>query len=183
LALVANAGGTLYFTSAGVSVFIASGVASSSAILQVKSTVLTSTFTTTSATFTGVTGLTVAITPSSASNKVLVVAQIAYAMSNAVGYGHFKLSGGNSGNYVGDSPGSRIAAVFGGYAGSNDQEGVYMGTIVFLDSPSTTSATTYGVSVRTAADSSVHINRASADSNDNSKTRGASSITVMEVTP
>lgn len=158
------------------------GPATASAILQVKSTALLTTFTTTSATFTGVTGLTIAITPSSASNKVLVVAQIAFGMSLGTGYGHFKLSGGNSGNYVGDSPGSRIAAVFGGYASADQQESVNMGTIVYLDSPATTSATTYGVSVRTASAGSVNINRAGADSNDSSKTRGASSITVMEVT-
>jgi len=148
---------------------------------QIKSTTLLTTFTSTSATFTGITGLTVSITPQSTSSKVLVIAQIAFGMSIASGYGHFKLSGGNSGNYIGDSPGSRIAAVFGGYASADQQESVNMGTIVFLDSPATTSSTTYGVSVRTASAGSVHINRAGADSNDNSKTRGASSITVFEV--
>ncbi|CAB4149709.1 hypothetical protein UFOVP557_21, partial [uncultured Caudovirales phage] len=86
---------------------------------QVQSTVLTSTFTTTSSTYTGVTGLTVAITPSSATSKVLVIAQISYAMGSSVGYGFFKLSGGNSGNYVGDAAGSRVQTVFGGYSNVN----------------------------------------------------------------
>ena len=148
---------------------------------QVLSTPLLTTFTTNSATFTGVTGLTVTITPSSATSKVLVVAQIAYGLANSSGYGHFKLSGGNAGTYIGASPGSRIAAVFGGYSTPNMSESVMMGTIVYLDSPATTSATTYGVDVRTASAGSVFINQSSSDSNDNSKTRGASSITVFEV--
>jgi hypothetical protein len=155
--------------------------AASGKIGQVVSTPLLTTFTTNSATFTGVTGLTVTITPSSATSKVLVVAQIAYGLANSSGYGHFKLSGGNAGTYIGDSPGSRIAAVFGGYSTPNMSESVMMGTIVYLDSPATTSATTYGVDVRTASAGSVFINQSSSDSNDNSKTRGASSITVFEV--
>jgi hypothetical protein len=150
-------------------------------ILQVQSTALLTTFTTTSATFTGVTGLTVAITPSSASNKVLVIAQIAYGQSITAGYGHFKLSGGNSGTYVGDSPGTRIAAVFGGYSTGDNQEGLHMGTIVYLDSPATTSATTYGVDVRTAFDGAVNVNRSGTDAVGIAHTRGASSITVLEI--
>ena len=75
LAIPQNGSGTLYFTSAGVAIFFPSAVtASSGAVVQVKSTTLTSTFsgTATLGTFLAVTGLSVAITPTSASNKILV---------------------------------------------------------------------------------------------------------------
>ena len=150
-------------------------------ILQVVSTSKTDTFTTSSATFTGVTGLTVSITPSSASNKVLVIAQIAYGPSNNTGYGHFKLSGGNAGTFIGATAGSRVSAVFGGYSAANEQEQIHTGTIVYLDSPATTSAITYGVDVRQAFSGSVFINRTALDTDSSSNTRGASSITVMEI--
>jgi hypothetical protein len=150
-------------------------------VLQVVSTAKTDTFTTTSATFTGVTGLTVAITPSSATSKVLVIAQFSYGMANGAGYGYFKLSGGNSGNFVGDTAGTRVRSVFGGYAAVNLNELMMLGTIVYLDSPATTSATTYGVDVRTAFNGSVRINRAGLDSDDLLNGRGASSITALEI--
>jgi hypothetical protein len=182
LALAQYVSGTLFFTSASAAIFIASAV--TSAVLQVKSTALLSTFTTTSATFTGLTGLTVSITPSSASNKVLVIAQISYALAAAsTGYGYFKLSGGNAGTYIGTAAGVRVSTVFGGYADSNLSEMLMPATIVYLDSPATTSATTYGVDVRINNTGAVSINRTSIDNNDSFQNRGASSITVMEVTP
>ena len=153
------------------------------AVLQVLSTAKTDTFTTSSATFVDVTGLTVAITPTSASNKVLIVAQISHGIGEASPYGHFKLNGGNSSTYVGDAAGSRIRAVFGGYAGFDGENFLSSSSIVFLDSPATTSATTYAVQVRAGTAGSVIINASSTDSDNASVTRGASSITVFEVTP
>ena len=52
---------------------------------------------------------------------------------------------------------------------------------VFLDSPSTTSATTYKVQVANVGGRLVYINRQGLDSNAVNIPRGASSITVMEV--
>ena len=153
------------------------------AVLQVLSTAKTDTFTTSSATFVDVTGLTVAITPTSASNKVLIVAQISHGIGEGAPYGHFKLNGGNSSTYVGDAASSRIRAVFGGYSNYSGQNTLNSSSIVYLDSPATTSATTYAVQVRAGTSGSVNINKAAVDSDNASVTRGASSITVFEVTP
>lgn len=73
LALVQNAGGKLYFTSAGVSTFIPSGIASSGGgkIVQVV-TATYATYTTSASNSYVDTGLSAVITPTSASNKVLV---------------------------------------------------------------------------------------------------------------
>lgn len=152
-------------------------------VVQVKSTAKTDTFTTTSATFVDVTGLTVSITPTSASNKILIVAQIAHGIGEATPWGHFKLNGGNTSNYVGNTAGSRISAVFGGFSNYSGQNTLNSSSIVYLDSPATTSATTYAVQVRAGTSGSVRVNYSSTDSDNASVTRGASSITVFEVTP
>ena len=148
-------------------------------ILQVVSTVKTDTFNTTSATFVDVTGLSVAITPSSATNKVLIIAQIANAIQ--AGSGFFKLSGGNTATYIGDAASSRVQSVYGGYG---DALADYLGSfsIVFLDSPATTSATTYKIQAQAATTgANVYVNRSTGDGNTGNYARGASSITVLEV--
>ena len=153
-------------------------------VIQVQSTAKLDTFTTTSQTFGDITGLSVTITPTSASNKVLVIAQIAVSTGFATAYGFFKLTGGNSGTYIGDAAGNRISAVFGGYS-TADQSAVVQGlSIVYLDSPATTSATTYKVQTRGGLSvPSVAVNRSHPDNNDANAVRGASSITAIEVTP
>jgi len=156
---------------------------STSAVVQVKSTAKTDTFTTTSATFVDVTGLTVSITPTSASNKVLIIAQVAHGIGEATPWGHFRLNGGNSSTYDGDAAGSRIGAVFGGYSGFDGENMLHSSSIVYLDSPATTSATTYAVQTRIGGSGSVRVNYSSTDSDNASVTRGASSITVFEVAP
>ena len=56
-------------------------------------------------------------------------------------------------------------------------------SISILDTPNTTSATTYKLTARgwNAAAGSFYINRAAADSNTVSFTRGVSTITAMEI--
>jgi hypothetical protein len=158
-------------------------VGATGGILKVVQTVKTDTFSTSSTSFTGVTGLSATITPSSTSSKILVIAQITYGLASSLGYGHFRLSGGNSGTYIGDSAGSRIRAVFGGFSNANVDTIMPSDSIVYLDSPATTSATTYGVEVRQSFNGSVFINRqpTAGDSDGTFTARGASSITLMEV--
>jgi hypothetical protein len=151
-------------------------------ILQVVSTVKTdANFSTSSPSFVTVTGLTASITPTSASSKILVMAQVSYG-GGADARPRFRLSGGNSANYVGDAAGSRIRTVFGGYHDALNSDLLYLhpGSIVYLDSPATTSATTYEVQATTNL-GTIYVNRSSTDSDNASSSRGASSITLMEV--
>lgn len=153
-------------------------------ILQVVSTAKTDTFTTTSTSYTGVTGLTATITPSSATSKVLVTVQLAFGAGGSGGginYGTFKLSGGNAANYTGASASARRSGVWGGTSNTDNANVIYSNSIVYLDSPATTSAVTYGVQVITRASGFVTINRSHLDSDNDYLSRGASSITVMEV--
>jgi hypothetical protein len=164
------------------------GPASSGAVVQVKSTTLTSTFsgTATLGTFMAVTGLTVAITPTSASNKVLVLANLVCTNNNGGQGLSAILTGGNCASYVGDAAGSRQRSAS---ATSNGTSSYTAQNMVFnyLDSPATTSATTYGISINYLANSAgtnvLYVNRSGDDSDVNYVSRNASTITVMEVAP
>ncbi len=156
----------------------------SSAVLQVLSTAKLDTFTTTSTSYTAVTGLTRSITPSSVTSKVLVTVQLAFGFVNtgSANWGSFRLSGGNAGTYKGASPGSRRDAVFGGHLDTGAlAPALFSGSIVYLDSPATTSEITYGVECVTRTGGTIHVNRSGKDEDSDIFTRGASSITVMEV--
>ena len=133
LALAQNGGGTLYFTSAGVSVFLANGVTGGGKVLQVVTATTATTVTTTSTSYV-TTGLTATITPSLASSKVLIMTT----------------QGGN-----GNATDETAFTIFRGtVAGTNVVTAAGMGTILniyavisltFLDSPNTTSAQAYTV--------------------------------------
>ena len=151
-------------------------VGSDPGVFQVVSTAKTDTFSTTSTSFTDVTGLTVSITPSSATNKVLIIAQVALGSANGTS---LRLSGGNATNYVGAAAGSRIQAIIGG---SNMSISGFMDamTLAYLDSPATTSSTTYAVQLRVNA-GTAYVNQSPSDVDSADFARGASSITVIEV--
>ncbi len=145
---------------------------------NVVQTVKTDTFTTTSTSFTGVTGLAVSITPTSATSKVLVIAQVAAGLSDRM---MLRLSGGNTSAYKGDGGTSTAYGVMGNNGtaagdGYNPATGMIGYTMVYLDSPATTSSTTYEVEITQVGLGTVHVNR------DHSGNRhGASSITAIEV--
>ena len=157
---------------------------------NVVQTVKTDTFSTTSSTFTDVTGLTATITPTSATSKVLVIVQLTWGVSSGdVHTGHFRLFGGNADDYVGNAGGSRVRAISGIWNDTRASAGVnyYRAwtaeaeTVVYLDSPATTSATTYSGQVRIGGSGTVYVNRSGRDVDEVHFTRGASSITVVEV--
>jgi hypothetical protein len=146
-------------------------------VVQVKSTAKTDTFTTSSTSFTDITGLTVSITPTSASNKVFVIASVAVGGANGTQRG-LRLARGGTGINVGDAGGGRTQSQWGSFAGQA-QNAVDGAILAFLDSPATTSATTYSVQAQTNDGYTVAINRFGGEGGYNM----SSSITVMEVTP
>jgi hypothetical protein len=161
---------------------IAGSALPAGSILQVLSTIKTDTFTVASATYTAVTGLNVTITPSSASSKILVMVQAnVNGPSDNVG-GFVSLRRGASTDIlVGDSAGSRTQASANNAGIGDALSTLRPATLVVLDSPSTTSATTYGVYVRSPAAVITYVNRSSFDADNAYYPRTASTITVMEV--
>ena len=149
-------------------------------VLQVVQDIKTDTFTTTSTTFVDITGLSVTITPSSTTSQVLIIANLAYGLPFSAGC-FYRIAGGNATTYVGDAGGSRVRSSFGGFFdtnGSNHQVGA---SIVYLDSPATTSATTYRVQAAVPTGNTAFVNRGGNDSDDARFARSASSIIVMEI--
>ena len=150
------------------------------AVLQVVTTTKTDTFTTTSTSFSDVTGLSATITPSSTSSKILVLVST-NAGTNPSGVAEFKLLRGSTEILLADSAGSRSRTTFTLYTGSGNNGAAGVGTN-FLDSPSTTSATTYKITMRSNSSGQiVAVNRTQDDADGASTSRGTSTITLMEI--
>ena len=147
-------------------------------ILQVVSTNKSDTFTTTSTTFTDITGLSVSITPSATSSKILAMVSFSASVSADIAI-MFRLMRDTTAINIGDTAGSRTRAsasmIF------NDsviQQGTY--NWQFLDSPATTSATTYKVQMFVNTGTG-YINRTGLDNDATTRPRTAANITVMEI--
>ena len=154
------------------------------AILQVLQAVKTDTQATTSTSPVDVSGLSVAITPRSTSNKILVMMDVAVGTAESTGsLGAVYLLRGSTNIYVGDAASNRARAT----AQIDNNAGDMSFSIVrnhatFLDSPSSTSEQTYKVQFETHNGANeVYINRSGNDGDQTYIQRVASSITVMEV--
>jgi hypothetical protein len=158
-------------------------------VVQVQSTAKTDTFTASVAqgASTAITGVSVSITPTSASNKILVVAQITGGTTNDGVSSYYTLKRDATAIGIGDAASNRqrVTSGFLGDTSVQAQESLTNTVMAFLDSPATTSATTYSVDVSHARGGtvSVYVNRSQTDPDFNYIARGISTITVMEVTP
>lgn len=149
-------------------------------VLQVVSTTKTDTFsTTTSGSWVDITGMSVSITPTSASNKILVSYNILLANNNGW-YVMLKLVRGSTDIAIGDAAGSRTRATTVNGLGSPLVDYPFLQSMQFLDSPATTSATTYKLQMYFGGNTS-YVNRSTIDSDSSSYFRSASTITVMEI--
>lgn len=152
-------------------------------ILQVIQAVKKNRQTINSTTLVDITGMSVSITPSSASNKVLVNYSLV-VFSNAVYYALRLLRDSDSTIFIGDenpSATSQNRASFGSY----DSSYVIADTIAqsFLDSPNTTSTTTYKLQAYSPYSSAytIGINSGVALDNYTYMNNCVSTITAMEV--
>lgn len=148
-------------------------------ITQVVQTVKTDTTSLSSTTtFTDITGMSVEITPSSSSNKILV--QFNVNLSNlSNGHVDVRLVRGSTAIAVGDASSSRGQVTISKEAAVHGN-GMEERTMMFLDSPATTSATTYKLQWKTGGVDAV-LNRSKDDNDNTHHPRGVSSITAMEV--
>jgi len=150
-------------------------------IIQVISAEKTDTFSTSSNSFVDVTGLSVSITPKSSSNKVLVMIDIKFGTAQNGAEIFLQCRRGSTLVYAGANPGNRQECFFGA-EDTEDQFRMDQASANFLDSPSTTSATTYKVQMRNNnTGHTLYINRTGQDVNGSAYPRTASSIIAMEV--
>ena len=160
-------------------------------ILQVVQTWKTDTFTSgavSQGNETDITGLSATITPSSTSSKILVMTNVtgstlgtALALAPQVVYRVYR---GATAIGIGDAVGSRarISSFSGNFAVNS---GMGNGVAMILDSPNTTSATTYKCTFVNAIGQNVtavmYLNQGNPDDNNAYNGRTASSITLFEV--
>ena len=155
-------------------------------IIQVKSTTITNTFDNDSETFADVTGVTVTITPKFNTSKILVMYNGMGACEQTNRFGHVRIVrviGGTTSTdiYVGDQGESNQARTSNTIVSPNNyQYQQFSGT--FMDSPATINAVTYKMQIA-AGDQGykVNIGRDDGNSNEFSRARVPTSITVMEV--
>ena len=155
-------------------------------IIQVVSTTKTDTFSTTSTSFTDVTGFSVNITPKFSSSKILITGLVTFGGSDGEPYGYtFNLSqvigGSETDICIHDSASNRTRATL-GTQGFNNGDATNGHSFNFLDSPSTTSQVTYKIRARAENPKTLYVNRgAEADGDAAITSRFVSTITVMEV--
>jgi len=153
-------------------------------VLQVKSVTKTDVFSFTGTTSgTDITGMSLSITPAATSSKILIIVQCTIVGTDA-GMG-INLLRGSTQIALGDASGSnkRRTSIIGMYRGSSGAVNAFSNGanhLNFLDSPSTTSATTYKLQA-TGTIGTFYVNRTDYDTDNTYAQRCVSTLTLMEV--
>jgi hypothetical protein len=159
--------------------------AATGAVLQVVSVNKSDTWTYSgSTTFQDITGLAATITPTSSSSKILV--QVNINISGTERYHGARLLRGSTLIGEGDTSSNRSSVSISSGSNQDEPTNLYVmrnSSFSFLDSPSTTSATTYkvqAVSTQTTG-ATTYVNRAPTDGDASWAHRGSSTITLTEI--
>jgi hypothetical protein len=173
------------FTSTGTLASSSRGITKASlptgSILQVAQVVKTDAFTTSSTSPVDITGMSVTITPTSSTSKILVIVDLKWSS-----YAHSDIYLLRNGTkiYYGDLYGNQTQALLHSYAsGGSDDYGLAYGHATYLDSPATTSAVTYKLqgAVPWSASYVIAVGYMRPNENNAYNARVASSMTVFEV--
>ena len=130
----------------------------------------------------------VSITPSSSSNKILV-SFVLFGDEGGNSYGHYfrvkrAISGGSTSYITGADQSQRTGTLFIGAMGNNSTGGSTPTQITmadYLDSPSTTSAVTYTIQHTSHGSSTFYLNKTEDTNNQDAYEDGITWITVKEV--
>jgi hypothetical protein len=170
-------GGSAVLTTAST---IAASALPAGSVVQVLQAVKADTWSTTSNILADITGMSVSITPKSATNKILVIVQMTCGTGDA--RMNVNLYRNSTGVYVGDTAGSRqrVSAMT-TYTPNYQGSGMPI-MISYLDSPATTSSITYKVMASSDTNGyATYVNRSGTDGDAAAYWRSTSSITVMEI--
>jgi hypothetical protein len=149
---------------------ITTGNIPTGSVVQVVSTTKTDAFTTASDSYVDVTGFSASITPTSSTSRILIIVNSYVGINNI--NAKMNLVRGSTAiaqPTVGANPSSAVFRAGIQMAGSFN--------ISFLDSPATTSSTTYKIQVKSSGGNTTCINRADDDANNS----GVSTITLLEI--
>ena len=124
--------------------------------------------------------ITASITPSSSASKVLVVAHLSVGQSADNQTTPVLYRAGSVTTFIGDADGNRQRVTTGNPNFAFTPMSV---SFMALDSPATTSATTYSVRIghNAAATQTIYLNRSASDTNADTTARAISTLTLMEV--
>ena len=176
----ATDGQVLTATGAGMSAgFEAAEGGTISQVLQKQLTEVGS-FSVSTHTWTDVTGASLAITPSSASSKILITGNIGLGHN---GYGGVRILRGSTAvgvptDSIGDRPGCNVGSLI---SDSGSSYEIFTYPIHWIDSPATTSATTYKVQFHYHTGTTIYINRENSDSDHGNRTRAVTTLTLTEL--
>ena len=151
------------------------GLSYTGGILQVVSTTKSDTFSTTSSSFTDITGLSVTITPKFATSKILILVSVSRGVS-VDALTAFELNRDATPIAIADAGGGTRTTMSAYYGSSSPSTQINTLQINHLDSPSSVSAITYKLRMRTDGAGTHWVNR-----NNDDGWRAISSITVMEL--
>lgn len=171
-ALVTNGSGVLSFASL------------TGNFVQIVSSLKTDTSSSAGGTTYSDTGVSATITPTSASNNIFV-AYFCHINTGADVFLATQIVRGSTAIGVATSTGSRTSATSSIYIGSTAMIGSSLPpqSGFVLDSPATTSATTYKIQAKQNTAGTWYINRGSIDADNSSNTRTVSGIVLMEIAP
>ena len=170
---------TIHF---GDSTSIATATGLGAGILQTIQTVKTNAYSSQNTSYTDITGMSVTITPSSSSNKILVTSMINWSMVSN-GYMGIRLMRGSTAIGISTAlSGSNTISSFGLGTSSDSQWQYKLNTAchIFLDSPNTTNAITYKLQHKTWAET-LNINKPIFTGNARYTMTGISTITAQEI--
>ena len=150
-------------------------------VLQVVSNHVTSQHSTSTTGEEDITDMNVTITPSSTSSKILILVQMVVGSGQNTA-NHYTLKRGSTAIGVGSTDGSRTQASFCFDGGNSDSNRAMTLSFHHLDSPSTTSATTYKITTfKFSTGSSFRLNRVQSASGESYDDNFASHMTAIEI--
>ena len=154
---------------------------------QVVITTKTDTASVNATTFTDMTGMSVAITPTATSSRIYLTGSMVINNSAQYAWWHITRDIGGGGystptGFVGDARGSRVQTTGANIYLTPDAVRSLQQTVNLIDSPSTTSACTYKLQVRQSSGSSTtYLNRSSTDADTTAGHTAVSTLIAMEV--
>jgi hypothetical protein len=160
---------------------LTTGSPQSGGVLQVISTTKTDSFASSSTSFVDITGLSVSITPKFSTSKILVIYSSQVATTSGEYSSMYQIVRNSTAICIGDADGIKTRATNSNRSMSGNSDQTWVVSQNFLDSPATTSATTYKLQGLVQSGGSFVVNRSIAWTNSDTIATTTSTITVMEI--
>jgi hypothetical protein len=151
-------------------------------VIQTKTTVMTAQRTVTGSSYSNITGLSLSITPTSTSSKIVITACVPSGVTSGGERYYFTIRKGTTNLVVPDGTlGNRVAGLVGDIVTNADINNMSVHHLMIVDEPSTTSSVTYNIAGSVTGSATLHINQTGNDADSAYRARGVSTMTLMEI--